>query len=130
MRLGAVLLLLATLMQPAQAGSAWVSGKVGFLSEWELSAEVNENATTGRKDFSGPLTIKHIGLCAVGRTVEMSGEIRYRITGWLKPRMQATLVIEGVKCDFDGALSETYDGVISCPPWRNVPVSLSVKAAE
>jgi hypothetical protein len=104
--------------------------RVGFLSEWELSAEVNENATTGRKDFSGPLTIKHIGLCAVGRTVEMSGEIRYRITGWLKPRMQATLVIEGVKCDFDGALSETYDGVISCPPWRNVPVSLSVKPAE
>ena len=74
MRIGAVLLLLATLMQPAQAGSAWVSGKVGFLSEWELSAEVNENATTGRKDFSGPLTIKHVGLCAVGRTVEMSGE--------------------------------------------------------
>ena len=73
MRIGAILLLLATLLQPAQDGSARVSGKVGFLSEWELSAEVNENATTGRKDFSGTLTIKHIGLCAVGRTVEYVG---------------------------------------------------------
>jgi hypothetical protein len=130
MRIGAVSLPLVMLAQPAQAGSAQVSGKVGFLSEWELLAEVRESATAGRKDFSGPLTIKHVGLCAPGRTVEMSGEIRYRITGWLKPRMQATLVIEGIECDFDGALSKTYDGVISCPLWRNVPLSLSVKQAE
>ena len=33
MRIGVVLMLLATLVQPAQAGSARVSGKVGFLSE-------------------------------------------------------------------------------------------------
>ena len=68
MRLGAVLLLLAALMQPAQAGSARVSGKVGFLSEWELSAEVNENATTGRKDFSGPLSSTSVSVLSAARS--------------------------------------------------------------
>ncbi len=55
----------------------------------------------------------------------MSGEIRYRITGWMTPRMQATLVIEGVECGFDGKLSQAYDGAISCDKWRGVPLSLS-----
>jgi hypothetical protein len=27
-------------------------------------------------------------------------------------------------------LSEAYEGVLSCPQWRGVPVSLFVKAAD
>lgn len=130
MRLGAVPLLLMTLVQPALAGSVQVSGKAGYLSEWEVSAEVMENRATGKREFSGPLTIRHIGVCTPGRKSEMSGEIRYQITGWLRPRMKATLVIEGVECAFDAVLSETFDGVISCSLWRGVPLSLSVKPAE
>jgi hypothetical protein len=47
------------------------------------------------KEFSGPLIVKHIGVCAPGWPAEMSGKIRYRTTGWIATRMQGTLVIEG-----------------------------------
>jgi hypothetical protein len=78
MRLGAVPLLLMTLVQPALAGSVQVSGKAGYLSEWEVSAEVMEDRARGKREFSGPLTVRHIGVCAPGRKSEMSGEIRLR----------------------------------------------------
>jgi hypothetical protein len=57
-----------------------------------ISAEVMEDRARGKREFSGPLTVRHIGVCAPGRKSEMSGEIRYQITGWLRPRMKATLV--------------------------------------
>jgi hypothetical protein len=130
MRNAAVVVLFVALAGPAQAQSAQVNGTLGYLSEWEVSATVTENLSSGQREFSGPLVIRHIGVCTPGHPVEMSGEIRYRITGWLTPRMQATLVIEGVECGFDGKLSQTYDGAISCDKWRGVPLSLSVKSAN
>jgi hypothetical protein len=111
-----------------QAGSIQVAGKLGYLSEWEISAEVTPDAR--KKEFSGPLTIRHTGVCTPGRTTEMLGEIRYQITGWVKSRMKATLLIEGIECGFEATLAETYDGVISCPLWRGVPLSLSIKSTE
>ena len=85
---------------------------------------MTERLSDGRKQFAGPLTVRHIGVCATGRPAEMSGEIRYQITGWIRPRMTATLSLDGVECGFEGSLSDTYDGVMSCEQWRGVPVSL------
>jgi hypothetical protein len=47
-----------------QAGSIQVAGKLGYLSEWEISAEVTPDAR--KKEFSGPLTIRHTGVCTPG----------------------------------------------------------------
>jgi hypothetical protein len=130
MRNAAVALLIVAFAGPAQARSAEVSGKLGYLSEWEVTATVTENVSAGKKEFSGPLIVKHVGVCTPGRPVEMSGEIRYRTTGWTAPRMQGTLVIDGAECGFEAKLSETYNGVMSCEQWRGVTLSLSVKAAD
>jgi hypothetical protein len=130
MRNAAVALLIVAFVGPAQARSAEVSGKLGYLSEWEVTANVTENVSAGKREFSGPLIVKHVGVCAPGRPVEMSGEIRYRTTGWMAPRMQGTLVIDGAECGFEAKLSETYNGVMSCEQWRGVPLSLSVKTAD
>jgi hypothetical protein len=126
MRLVLVILIVAV-AEPVRAEPVQVSGKLGYLSEWEVSAKVTERLSEGRKQFAGPLTVRHIGVCATGRPAEMSGEIRYQITGWIRPRMKATLSLDGVECGFEGSLSDTYDGVMSCDQWRGVPVSLSVK---
>jgi hypothetical protein len=123
----AIPIVIAALAQPAQAGSTDVTGKLGYLSEWEVSAKVTERRAAGKTEFAGPLTVRHVGTCTTGRPVEMSGEIRYRLTGWIKPRMTATLSLDGVECGFEGNLSDTYDGVMSCPQWNGVPVSLRVK---
>ena len=115
---------------PVQAGSVQVSGKLGYLSEWEISGQVSDSPATGKGEFSGPITIKHVGVCTPGRPVEMSGELRYHISGWVKPRMRATLVVDGVECGFDAVLSQSYEGALACTQWRGVPLSLSVKSTE
>jgi hypothetical protein len=112
----------------ALAEHVQVSGKLGYLSEWEVTANVTERLTDGKKEFVGPLTVRHVGMCTTGRPAEMSGEIRYRVTGWIKPRMTATLSLDGVECGFEGNLSDAYGGVLSCPQWNGVPVSLRIKA--
>jgi len=122
-----VLTLLVAVAHPAHAGSAQVTGKLGYLSEWEVTAKVAERTLDGKKEFAGPLTVRHVGMCTTGRPAEMSGEIRYRVTGWIRPRMTATLVLDGVECAFDGNLSDAYGGVLSCQQWRGIPVSLTVK---
>jgi len=129
MRTSALILLLP-FAAPAQASSWQVAGTLGYLSEWELAATVSEHASGQKREFSGPVTLRHVGVCTPGRPVEMSGEIRYQITGWATSRMQATLSIDGVECGFEAKLSNAYDGVLSCPQWHGVPVSLSVKPAN
>jgi hypothetical protein len=126
----AVLLLIVAFVGLAPARSAEISGRLGYLSEWQVTATVTENVSAGKKEFSGPLIVKHIGVCAPGRPVEMSGEIRYRTTGSMVPRIQGTLVIDGTECAFEAKLSEAYDGAMSCEQWRGVPLSLSAKTAD
>jgi hypothetical protein len=130
MRMSSATILLLACAAPAQAQSVQVSGKLGYLSEWELAATVDEHASAGKKEFSGPLVLRHVGVCTPDRPVEMSGEIRYQITGWRSPRMKATLRIEGTECGFEAKLAGVYEGVLSCPQWRGVPVSVSVKPTD
>jgi hypothetical protein len=130
MRISNAIILLLAFAAPAQAQPVQITGKLGYLSEWEIAARVTEHASSGKNEFSGPLVLKHVGVCTPGRPVEMSGEIRYHITGWISPRMKAILRIEGTECRFEAKLSEAYEGVLSCPQWRGVPVSLFVKAAD
>src|SRR5262249_5114831 len=114
------------------AGGEWadLAGKLGYLSEWELSAKVAPQGTAANREFVGPLTLRHVGVCAPGHPVEMAGEIRYRITGWLSRKMAATLVIDGTECGFAGKPGQGYEGVLTCPEWRGVPLSLSLEAAH
>src|SRR5262245_33047326 len=86
----------------AAAQSSQLAGKLGYLSEWEVTAKVAPRGA----EFFGPLTVRHVGVCAPGHPVEMAGEIRYRITGWLSRRMEATLVIDGTECGFAGKLGQ------------------------
>src|SRR5215813_14360207 len=86
----------------APAQSADLAGKLGYLSEWELSAKVAPQGTAANREFVGPLTLRHVGVCAPGHPVEMAGEIRYRITGSLSREMAATPVIDGTERGFDG----------------------------
>src|SRR6266536_5340201 len=54
---------LGLLAAPASAQSLQIVGYSGYLGEWELTATVTENASGQIKEYSGPLTMKHVGLC-------------------------------------------------------------------
>jgi hypothetical protein len=63
----------------AQSGSLRVAGTAGCLSEWELGGDVAERISAGIKEFFGPLTWKHVGVCSPNGPEEKYGEIKIQI---------------------------------------------------
>jgi hypothetical protein len=121
-----LLLLAGALAAPAQAQSLQVVGYAGVLGEWELTATVTESARLLSKEFSGPLSMKHVGICTQDGPEEKTGEIRFQISS-LSSQLDATLLLEGVSCTYSARLSEPYSGLMACPDREAVPLKLWVK---
>jgi hypothetical protein len=124
----ALLLLFVTgaLAAPANAESLQVVGYAGVLGEWELTATVTENARGSTKEFSGPLSMKHVGICTQDGPEEKTGEIRLQISA-LSSQLDATLLVEGVACTYSARLSDPYSGLMACPDREAVPLKLWLK---
>jgi hypothetical protein len=63
----------------AHAQSLRIAGAAGYASEWELSGVVTQVGST--KEFSGPLTFTHVGLCTVDGPLIKSGQIKFEVSG-------------------------------------------------
>jgi hypothetical protein len=126
MRALLLLIVLGTLATPAGVQSLQVFGYAGVLGEWELTATVTEKAFARTKEFSGPLTMKHVGLCTQDGPEEQTGEMRFRILAW-PSRLNATLLVGGVACTYSGRLSDSYTGMMNCPDRQAIPLKLWVK---
>ena len=119
-----MLLLAGAATGRAEADSLEVLGQAGVLGEWELTA--NLNATdAARKQFSGPLLMRHVGLCTQDGPEEKKGEIKLQLTR--SSRVDATLLVEGVTCTYQGRKSDSYSGVMRCPNQRDVMLRLWLK---
>jgi hypothetical protein len=119
-------MLAATL--PAQARSLRVDGKSGYLSEWEVKAEVTATVSRGREEFSGPVTLRHVGLCSPNGAVEKSGTIKFHISKSLwSSQIHAKLLIDGAQCTYNAKLSEGTSGFMDCPGGTAIPLTLSVQ---
>ena len=116
---------LATSAQ-AQAQSLQLVGYAGVLGEWELTATVTERARLWSKEFFGPLSMKHVGICTQDGPEEKTGEIRFRISA-LSSRLDATLLVEGVACSYSAGPSDPYSGMMACPDREAVPLKLWLK---
>jgi len=121
-----LLIVLGALATPAQAQSLQVIGYAGVLGEWELTATVTEMASARTKEFSGPLTMKHVGLCTQDGPEEQTAEMRFRILAW-PSRLNATLLVGGVACTYSRRLSDSYTGMMNCPDRQAIPLKLWVK---
>ena len=117
------LFVLGALSASAQAEPRRVVGYAGVLGEWELTATVNEKAHWWSKEFSGPLSMKHIGLCTRDGPEERTGEIRFQISAY-SSRLDAKLLVEGIECTYSARLSEPYSGVMTCPDREAIPLKL------
>jgi hypothetical protein len=116
---------LALLAVSAQAQSLQLAGKFGYLSEFELTATLNAEAANGKREYSGAMTIVHVGLCKHDGPDRKTGTIRLQIAD--AARATATLQFDGRKCSFTGTLSENEVGEINCPDVRALPASLWAK---
>lgn len=118
-----VLSLVAT---PVGAQSLQVIGYSGHLGEWELTAVVTESTSSRTKEFSGPLTMKHIGICSQDGPEEKTGQMRLQMLA-SSSRLNATLVIAGIECSYSGRLSDSYNGMMNCPDRQPIPLKLWLK---
>ena len=116
-------LALSLMAAPAGADALQIVGYSGYLGEWELTATVTEDGSTTPKNYSGPLSIKHVGLCTQDGPEEKSGRIRVQMHP-SSPRIEATLWMDGIQCGYRGALSDFYSGTMSCPGREAVPLKI------
>jgi len=113
---------------PAQARTLRLDGKSGYLAEWEVKAEVTAKVSRGREEFSGPVTLRHVGLCSPNGAVEKSGTITFHISKSLwSSQIHATLLIDGTHCTYNAKLSGGSSGFMDCPGGTSVPLTLSVQ---
>ena len=90
----------------AVAQSMQIHGVTGYLSEYDLSAVVSGEASSGMQDLSGPLTIKHVGLCSHDGPNETSELYQARIcervspchghAEFRRPRVQLSRLLVGI----------------------------------
>jgi hypothetical protein len=118
------LIVLGALATPASAQPLQVFGYAGVLGECELTASVTGNNDT--RDYSGPLTMTHVGICTIDGPEEKKGEIRLQISQ-PRSRMSATLLVDGVTCTYSGRLTDFFTGTMNCPNRPAVPLTLWVK---
>jgi hypothetical protein len=99
----------------AQAQSTRVAGTAGYLSEWQFSGDLKKTAAADRKEFSGSLTWKHVGLCSVNGPEEKFGDMTLQISRLgPAPQIQA------------GVASESSTGRMNCSNAEGIPLTLSI----
>ncbi|WP_435482157.1 hypothetical protein [Variovorax sp. RT4R15] len=120
------LILLATAVTQAEAESLQVIGYSGELGQWDLSASVTERTVNRTREFSGPLTMRHVGVCTQDGPEERTGEIRFQFSKF-RSAIEATILIDGVECRYSGRLSDRYSGAMNCPDRPAVSVTIWLK---
>jgi hypothetical protein len=123
---GFFLILGAFAAAPARAEPLQIHGTTGYVAEYELSGSVTEQNLNGKKIFSGPLTVKHVGLCTHDGPKETVGEIQFELAQ-SSSRMIATLDFDGSKCTYNGVFSESYHGFMDCGRGGSIPLRIWAK---
>jgi hypothetical protein len=120
----AFLPLALALATPVQAHSLEVFGYAGDLGEWEVTANLTEQVALGSGEFSGPVTLRHTGVCSLLGPEEKTGEVRLRQS---ESRVEATLLVDGAACSYSGKLGHFYSGTMNCPGRPATPLKLWLK---
>jgi hypothetical protein len=123
MRVATFLLLFSVFAVPAIAEPMRLHGMTGYVREYELSGSASEQNWNGKRIFSGPLTVKHVGLCTHDGPNETVGEIRLEFSRW-SSRVAVTLDFQGSKCQYEGVLSESHLGFMDCGREGSLPLRL------
>ena len=121
-----LLIVLGALATPADAQSLQVVGYAGVLGEWELTATVTATDSRRTGEFSGPLTMRHTGLCTQDGPEEKTGDLRLHVSA-ASSHVTATLRVSGIACSYSGKLSGSYSGMMVCPDRPAVPLMLRVR---
>ena len=123
MRLLILVVSTSMLASTAAARSLQIHGVTGYLSEYDLRASVSSDASEGTEELSGPLTIKHVGLCTHVGPNEMLSQLNLEFIDASAP-VTSTFNFDGHECSYRGYLSETHVGVLTCNKGLSLPLRL------
>jgi hypothetical protein len=126
MRLLVLVVSVGGLAAPAAAQSLQIHGVTGYLSEYDLSASVSGEASSGIEQLSGPLIIKHVGLCTHDGPNETLSHLEVEFVSASAP-ITARLNFDGHECSYRGYLSESNIGVLTCGGGLSLPLRLWAK---
>jgi hypothetical protein len=122
--LGAIAL---CLFHVPRLGAMELLGQAGVLGEWELTGNLTEGGSGPRKEFSGPLKMKHVGICTQDGPEERAGEIRLQLAGRSESQVTAELALDGVRCTYSARKTPAYEGTLSCAGRAPVPLLVWLK---
>jgi hypothetical protein len=104
-----------------------IRGVTGYLSEYELTADVSrQSAEGGPAELSGLLTVTHVGLCTHSGPNEVLGQLKLRFVGASR-KIEAILSYDGQECTYYGYFSESDTGFMTCSDKVTLPVKLWTK---
>ena len=114
----------------ALAQSYSAEGQIGYLQEWEMKASLTKTVTSAGTDYSGPVKLRHVGLCSANGVEEKSGvlELKAKSSG-----VVGTLVMADDNCRLAVSAAQGYSGLLNCKDGQGVPIRFSieqVKAAD
>src|SRR6516164_2329176 len=66
------------------------SGKIGYLQEWEITGSLAKAATRPVVDYSGTVTLRHVGLCSVNGVEQKQARVQLKVSSG---RLEGMLVM-------------------------------------
>jgi hypothetical protein len=97
----------------AHAQPLQIKGIFGFLGEYELSATVTRETSGREQRLTGPMTIRHVGLCTHNEPNESQGEITVQVID-TKSKISAAFAFDGQQCTYKGRVSQENVGELIC----------------
>lgn len=84
----------------AFAKTITIKGQVGFIGEWALSSSLDPSGApaSGQANYSGALTMRHVGLCSANGPEEQKGQMTAAVQNDTVSRL--TLAYGTQRCDY------------------------------
>jgi len=122
--------ILTVILMFAAAPAAWAqsysaSGQIGYLHEWEMTGTLTKTVTRPGADYSGTITLRHVGLCSINGVEQKQARLQLKSS---PARLEGTLVMDDDQCRIvvSGSLGS---GLLTCRSGQDVPINLLIGQA-
>ncbi|MCP3464740.1 MULTISPECIES: hypothetical protein [unclassified Bradyrhizobium] len=123
----AAILVLFVAAPAAWAQTYSASGQIGYLHEWEITGNLAKTVTRLGAEYSGTITLRHVGLCSVNGVEQKQARMQLKASSG---RLEGTLIMDGDQCRIV-ASGSSGSGLLICGSGQDVPINLLIgKAVE
>jgi hypothetical protein len=123
----AAILVLCAAAPAAWAQSYSASGQVGYLHEWEITGNLAKTVTRLGAEYSGTITLRHVGLCSVNGAEQKQARMQLKVSSG---RQEGMLTMDDDQCRIV-ASGSSGSGLLTCGSGQDIPINLLIgKAVE